>query len=252
MRGGQGGGPGRRSCRCECQRPRPDQRKMKSIGEISIAPLPGGISGILDAQGAGKRQPQEPQHSGPKGRRDRLPPRAAHRLEGQRREKLKRQKRPFSTKLRKTLRRYVGARVSSAWLRSPFRLAPAAGAPSDGAAAEKRSTIPQKNTMVAVSALSPESRTGEGAGLPSNRAAPGRYGRRAVMACDISLDRGGRENARPMATHETVKSRGAEDGGLLGSGQAIVTGIGEDGRRAASCHRHRARPTRRLVSPSLA
>ncbi|WP_322885874.1 hypothetical protein U8C32_27045 (plasmid) [Sinorhizobium medicae] len=25
---------------------------MKSIGEISIAPLPGGISGILDAQGA--------------------------------------------------------------------------------------------------------------------------------------------------------------------------------------------------------
>ena len=27
-------------------------QKMKSIGEISIAPLPGGISGILDAQGA--------------------------------------------------------------------------------------------------------------------------------------------------------------------------------------------------------
>lgn len=40
---------------------------MKSIGEISIAPLPGGISGILEALGAGKRQPQEPQHSDPKG-----------------------------------------------------------------------------------------------------------------------------------------------------------------------------------------
>lgn len=55
---------------------------MKSIGEISIAPLLGGISGILEAQGAGKRQPQEPQHSGPKGRRDRLPLHAAHRLHG--------------------------------------------------------------------------------------------------------------------------------------------------------------------------
>jgi hypothetical protein len=36
-----------------------------------------------------------------------------------------------------------------------------------------------------------ESRTGEGAGLPSNRAAPARYGRSAVMACDIPLGRGG-------------------------------------------------------------
>ena len=85
--------------------------KMKSIGEISIAPLPGGISGILDAQGAGKRQPQEPQHSGPKGRRDRLPPHGAHPLHAAETETPKRQKRPFSTKLRKTLRRYVGARV---------------------------------------------------------------------------------------------------------------------------------------------
>jgi hypothetical protein len=63
--------------------------KMKSNGEISIAPLPGRISGILEAQGAGKRQPQESQHSGLKGRRDRLPPRAAHRLEnGKDRKKL--------------------------------------------------------------------------------------------------------------------------------------------------------------------
>ena len=39
-----------------------------------------GISGILDAQARESGQPQEPQHSGPQGRRDRLPPATALRL----------------------------------------------------------------------------------------------------------------------------------------------------------------------------
>ena len=43
--------------------------------------------------------------------------------------------------------------------------------------------------------------------------------------------RRGRANARPIATYETVKSLGEENRGLLRAGQAIVIGIGEDGRR---------------------
>lgn len=48
---------------------------MKSIGEISIAAArKGGISGILVVRRREAAQPQEPQHSGPKGRWDRLRP----------------------------------------------------------------------------------------------------------------------------------------------------------------------------------
>ncbi|MBB3571046.1 hypothetical protein FHX05_005186 [Rhizobium sp. BK491] len=56
------------------QRARRDPARMKSIGEVSIAPAAGGISGILDAQGVEEGQPQELQHCDPKGKRDRLPP----------------------------------------------------------------------------------------------------------------------------------------------------------------------------------
>ncbi len=51
-----------------------DPERMKSIGEISMRRPQAGISGILAAQRAEQGQPQELQHSGPKGKRDRLPP----------------------------------------------------------------------------------------------------------------------------------------------------------------------------------
>ncbi len=95
-------------------------QKMKSIGEISIAPLPAGFREFST------RRERE------KGSRRSLNivARRGGGIDCRRtlrtvcmelkQEKNQTPKRPFSTKLRKTLRRYVGARVSSAWLRSPF------------------------------------------------------------------------------------------------------------------------------------
>ncbi|KGE79694.1 hypothetical protein LW14_27750 [Rhizobium sp. H41] len=54
---------------------------MKSIGEISIATTDrAGFREFSSCEERGTAQPQEPQHRGPKGRRDRLRPAPAHRL----------------------------------------------------------------------------------------------------------------------------------------------------------------------------
>ena len=60
--------PGRRAAR------NARAAKKQSIGEISIATAAGRDFGNSRRAGADEGQPQEPQHSGPKGRRDRLPP----------------------------------------------------------------------------------------------------------------------------------------------------------------------------------
>jgi len=103
---------------------------------------PSGISGILDAQGAEKRQSQEP-HSGPKGRRDSTAAARCAPVAWGGNQRSRTLKTTVFHQAPEKLRRYSGARVSSAWLRSPFRLVPAAGALSYGAAAGKRSTIPR-------------------------------------------------------------------------------------------------------------
>lgn len=52
---------------------------MKSIGEISVsAAQQAGFRAFSSCEERETGQPQEPQHSGPKGRRERLLPASAH------------------------------------------------------------------------------------------------------------------------------------------------------------------------------
>lgn len=108
----------------------------------------GGISVILVAQERERGQPQEAQHSDPKGepaptapaRCAPLGPRPGAGIEDGRSARAvaemisigfpSKGRRPFPTRLRKTLRRYWGARVSSAWLSRASGAATAAAAPS--------------------------------------------------------------------------------------------------------------------------
>lgn len=63
-----------RARRCDAQRTRRDRQNGEHRRNQHSAARKGEVSGILGARQRESGQPQEPQHSGPKGRRDRLHP----------------------------------------------------------------------------------------------------------------------------------------------------------------------------------